>query len=227
MKHMKKAICFIMIILIAIGSCGCVNNNKQNSAEITKEKVLEYLNSKYDDAFEAQGYSSNSWAYNYSSVTFSSNRYNNAVFEVRVYKNDDDSLSFKDNYYHLYMYDDAVEYIKDIFNDGTAEIKIRFPGSVWSDELNEAKSFAEWKSFGNVAMDTFIITNAAVSDSAQKSLLDALVETKIKGTVSFITTAEQDLLVSSSLDDVLNNQSKLVDNIVGFYINSNYEIEKI
>lgn len=46
MKHMKKAICFIMIILIAIGVCGCMNHNEYS------DKILKGLSDKYNKEFE-------------------------------------------------------------------------------------------------------------------------------------------------------------------------------
>ncbi len=45
MKHMKKAICFIMIILIAIGSCGCVKENNVNTV------LLDHVEGKYNTSF--------------------------------------------------------------------------------------------------------------------------------------------------------------------------------
>jgi len=46
MKNMKKAICFIMIILIAIGVCGCMNHNEYS------DKILKGLSDKYNKEFE-------------------------------------------------------------------------------------------------------------------------------------------------------------------------------
>ncbi len=54
MKHMKKAICFIMIILIAIGSCGCMGKEKVNYSDEAYNCAKEFLQKKYDKEFEIE-----------------------------------------------------------------------------------------------------------------------------------------------------------------------------
>lgn len=113
-----------------------MSNNDSNKAEKTKDIALEYLNENYDDTFTALGYSDGDWAYDYSVVNFTSEKYSKS-FEVRVYEIDG-NYSFKDDYFKLYMENDAVSYFKNTVNKygKENEIKVRFISPELPDSLN-------------------------------------------------------------------------------------------
>ena len=223
---MRKFWIAILLVVLCIGVCGCMSNQKQNQAETTRERALEYLRSNYEDVFTAQAYSANNWAYRYESVTFTSKKYPGATVEVRVYQNEDNSVTFVDNYFHCYMMQDAVDYSKSLLGTNTVSVKVRFSNSIWSDDLVDAKSFTQWKELGNCEMDVFVIAKEALSQNEQTAFMETLVLEKITGMVTFFTTSDAELLVDYTLDDVLNNQSKLIQSRSQYYVNSITGIQK-
>lgn len=200
-----------------------MSNKNSNTAEIMRDKAMEYLNSKYNDTFTAEGYSSSSWAYEYSSITFKSMNYPSNIVEVRVYKNDDDSYTFKDNYFKCYMYEGAVIFFNGLIKD--AEVKVQFPNTIWSDELAGATSFSEWQTKGNCKVDAYFITLNELSSDEKNSIVEKVAEQNISGTVTFITTEDESKLSNHSLDDILNNQEKLISSKDDYFINSNFKVE--
>lgn len=201
-----------------------MSKDKKNTAEIMREKATEYLNKKYNDTFTAEGYTSSNWAYDYSSITFTPKSFPSSIVEVRAYKNADDSYTFKDNYFKCLMNNDAVDFFKDFLKD--AEVKVRFPNTIWSDELGGASSFSEWQSIGNCKVDSYFITNNILSDDVMNSIVESIAKQKVSGTVTFITTADENKLRSEDLDNILNNQDKFISEKYEYYINSNFKPEK-
>lgn len=204
-----------------------MSENKTNSSEEMRDKALSYLNSKYDDNFTSKGYSSSNWAYEYSSITFVSEKYPESVVEVRAYKNDDGTYSFQDNYFKCFMYDEAVEYFESIV-DGVdpLTVKVRFPSTIWSDELNNATSFNVWKSNGNCTVDVFFITQQELTDEEKNTVVHNIAGNSVSGTITFLTTSNSNNLVDQQLDDILNNQDSFIESKSEFYINSQFEIEE-
>lgn len=202
-----------------------MSNNNQNSAEEMRDKALSYLTSKYDDQFTSKGYSSSNWAYEYSSVTFTSEKYPDAVVEVRAYKNENGTYSYQDNYFKCYMYDSAVAFFESVVDIEPLAVKVRFPNTVWSDELNNATSFNEWKSNGNCSVDVFFFTQRELTDSDKDKIVRNIAGSRVSGTITFFTTSSSDNLLDKQLDDILNNQSSYVESKSEFYINSKFEIE--
>ncbi len=203
-----------------------MSNKKQNSAEEMRDKALSYLTSKYDDNFTSKGYSSSNWAYEYSSITFISEKYPDSVVEVRAYKNDDGTYSYQDNYFKCYMHDEAVAYFESIVvGVEPLTVNVRFPSTVWSDELNNATSFDEWRANGNCTVDVFFITQQELTDNEKDKVVNDVANSSVSGTVTFCTTSNSDNLLDKQLDDILNNQSSYIESKSEFYINSNFEIE--
>lgn len=203
-----------------------MSNNKQNTAEEMRDNALSYLNGKYNDTFTSKSYSSNNWAYEYSSITFLSEKYPGTVVEVRIYKNDDGTFFYKDNYFNAFMYEDAVAYFENIIvGIEPLTVKIRFPSTIWSDELNNADSFEKWKANGNCMVDVFYITQQDLTNDEKNKVLRDIAGSNISGTITFFTTSKSDNLLNQKLDDILNNQSSYVENKSEFYINSKFEIE--
>lgn len=201
-----------------------MSKDKNNAAEIMREKATEYLNKKYNDTFTAEGYTSSNWAYDYSSITFTTKSFPSSIVEVRAYKNADNSYTFKDNYFKSFMNNDAVDFFKEFLKD--AEVKVRFPNTIWSDELGGASTFSEWQSIGNCTVDSYFITNNTLSDDVMNSIVESIAKQNVSGTVTFITTAYENKLKSEDLDNILNNQDKFISEKYEYYINSDFKPEK-
>lgn len=223
---MRKIWIAIVLVVLYIGVCGCMSDQKQNQAEITRERALEYLYSNYEDVFTAEAYSASNWAYKYESVTFTSEKYPGTTIEVRVHQNEDNSVTFVDNYFHSYMRQDAIDYSKSLLGTNAVSVKVRFPNDIWSNNLASAKTFAQWKELGNCEMDVFVITKEVLSQSEQTAFAETLVLEKITGMITFFTTSDAALLADYTLDDVLNNQSKLTQSKSQYYVNSKTGIQK-
>lgn len=199
-------------------------NNKQNSAEEMRENALSYLVSKYnDDHFTSESYSSSNWAYEYSSITFFSEKYPNSVIEVRAYKNDDGTYSYQDNYFKCFMYDEAVAYFENFISVEPVTVKVRFPSTVWSDELNNASTFSEWRDSGKCTVDVFFITQQDLYD--KDKVVHNIADNNISGSIMFFTTSSSNNLLDESIDNILNEQSSFIESKSEFYINSKFEIE--
>lgn len=225
MKKTKQLSLLLVTLIMIMGVCGCMSNNKQNSAETMREIALEYLNGTYEDTFTAEGYSSSSWAYEYSSITFTSAKYPDSIIEVRAYKNDDNSYTFKDNYFKCYMLSDGEAYYKGLLETNDCSVKVRFPSTIWSDELAGATSFNDWKNQGNCTADVFVITNVELSDNVKNTFVNSVASDKIAGTITFLTTSDAELLANRQLDDILNNQSELTESKSEYFVNSNFDVE--
>lgn len=226
MNIAKRFLLLLITIIIMMGVCGCMETkNKDVLAEEIRTEALAYLNNSYSDTFTAKVFTASNWAYEYESITFTSEKYPDAIVEVRVYKNDDGTYRFKDNYFHCYMNDSAVTYGKAIVAEENAVVKVRFPNTVWSDELAGTQSFEEWKTQGAACADIFVITQNALSGDAQAEIAGKVAKDKVLGSVVFIVTNDENLLQDKTLDEILNNQSKFVVSKNDYYINSNFEIE--
>ena len=227
MNRLKYILLVLVTIFIMIGVCGCMKENDKNvQEEKIKREALEYLNSNYLDTFTANVYTSNNWAYEYESITFTSEKFPDGVVEVRVNKSEDGKYYFKDNYYHFYMLDSAINYGKSLVMEEDVVVKARFLNSVWSDELSGAQSFEEWKTQGTAYVDFFIITGTPLASGIQENIVSKIATDKVSGTIVFVVTNDKDFLQDITLDDILNNQSDYVVSKNEYYIDSNFKIEK-
>lgn len=226
MNIAKRFLLLLITILIMIGVCGCMDTNKKDTlAEEIRTEALAYLNNNYSDTFTAKLFIASNWAYEYESITFTSQKYPDAVVEVRVYKNDDGTYRFKDNYYHCYMMDSAASYGKALLAEENAVVKVRFANTVWSDELNGARSFEEWVERESARADFFVITGNALSADEQIEIVGKIANDKVCGYVTFFVTTEENLLQDMSLDEILNQQSKFVVGENKYFINRQFEIK--
>lgn len=225
MSSRKRALAALLAILATAGMSGCMLGGKRSSAEQLRTQALEYLADRYSDAFTAIGYSSADWAYPYESIRFSCEKFPDAVVEVRACKNEDGNYLFKDNYYQCCMMDDAVAYCTDSAGLEQIHVKVRFSNAVWSDDLKDAQTFADWLSLGNCRLDVFVISSDALLPETQIAYVEQLASDRIAGSVSFITTDDRDLLAGKPLDEILNRQSEYVIEKTDYFINSNFEVE--
>lgn len=226
MSKRKQLFLLSIALILIIGVCECMSNNKKNKAEEMRDFALSYLQSRYDDTFTAKGYSSSNWAYEYSRITFFSQKHPGFLIEVRAFENDDGTYYYTDNYFKCFMLDDAVAYFDSIVKDfEPITVKVRFPSTIWSDELNNADSFNQWKSTGNCRVDVFFITQQDLSEDEKSTVVHSIADSNISGMITFLVTNRNDNLIDQHLDDILNNQNSYVESESRFYIRSNFEIE--
>ena len=211
MRVLKRTLIVVITALLLIGVCGCAKTkNKETLAEEMQAEALAYLNDRYTDTFTPNVYTSSNWAYEYESITFTSGKYPRTSVEVRAYKNNDGTYRFKDNYFRCDMMDGAISYGKSLIEENPAVVKARFPNTVWSDELDGAISFEEWKAQGTACVDLFVITGYAFSTDVQEGIVSKAAEDKVCGSVVFIITDDENLLSGKTLDEILNNHNKFV-----------------
>ena len=189
-----------------------VNNTPQNKAEQIKGEAIAYLSNNYADNFNPVGYEGKSWAYNYDTVSFSSEKYNGQNFNV--YRFDGEPVIFTDDYFKLVMNEDAsqcfADVIKESFFDAVV-VKIQFNGQYRLEELPPNASFSDYLSIENKNIDLFYFTNTAVSSEIQETLVSEIVNKRFNGNISFIVTDEAiESMQSSSLDSLLNSVDSYV-----------------
>ena len=206
MKYAKYLLA-LFIVLLAVGVCGC---KKEPYAEKIRAEAESYLNEHYSDTFMPAVFIPGGWAYEFESITFSSEKYPEERVEVRVYQNDDGTYRFKDNYYHCYMMDSAVEYARAVLGEETAAVKVRFRNTVWSDELDGAETFEQWQARGTACAEFFVITRSTLAADAQLNIVEKIAEDQVSGMVMFLVTDDENLLRDKTLNEILNNQSKFV-----------------
>ena len=186
---------------------------------------MEYLNENYDDTFTAKSYSSGGLMYSYATVAFESEQYADSTVEVRIYENEDGTYTFAEDYYHYYMYDEAVAYFTELLDvEIPVTVKVRFPADIWSNELNGASTFAEWIQNGNCDMEVFYITNQEVSDEKKNALVEQVAKNKIIGSVYFYTTTDEILLSDKMVSEVINNSNELTNSLTKFRIKWDFTI---
>lgn len=226
MINIKRIIITLTIIVSMIGVCGCMSN-ANNKAENISNLAKEYLHNRYDDEFTLKGYYGKGWAYDYSTVTFSSKKYNEALIEVRVYENEDNTYQFNDNYFNYYMESGAIDFFENLIDNDDVIIKVRFPGYIWSNDLLEAKTFLDWQKSGKCEMEVFLFSNVEIPVDVIEHYSEKVAINKIRGRVSFYTFDASSISSNILLDELLNNQEMNVKLKTRFYINLDFNVEKV
>jgi len=223
---MKKTILFLMVIFLMIGACGCMLNNNENKAEIIKDAALKHLEQNYSDSFKPLGYVSDDWAYDYSTVSFESKKYDDTV-EVRVYSGDSEYI-FEDNYFTLVMHDDSEEFFDRIIRGYglSAVVKTKFVSFSLPKNLDGELSFAEYVSSEQCNMEVYLITEADVDSQILESILTDICNAKIMGLVKFVTTNDKNLLSDYDIDAIANNEKELVKSKTSYCIDNEFHVQK-
>lgn len=232
---MKKSIRILLDILLTIVVCVIVvfisisiwtKDDNNVSDEQTKEKLsLEYLNNTYSKqsdtfTFVSCGYDlvpgSNDKCF------FESEKYND---EITVYLSKvDNEYHFADNYFKLYMKEDAENYFNNIVKQYVnAETKLRFSTAKFS---NQELDFDDYISSGECSVDVYFISNKEVDSDDINSILNNIANDKIYGSFNFITTNDTTLLADYTLDEILNNQIELFVSKEVYDINYEFKIAK-
>lgn len=180
-----------------------------NRAERYRKRALEYLTSAYDDSFAALSYSDSSWAYRYRTVFFRSKRYG-ADVEVHIDENDDGAAIFADNYYRLAFKESAESFFT--YDENAAyTVKVRFPDSVWSDELSGIDDFRGYLSAGK-AIDVFYLCKGEWSRDGISQLVDRFCQAAGNGRVEFFRIKDTDSLDLNAceIDEIFSHYAELV-----------------
>lgn len=213
-----------MIMTLAMGVCGCMKDNKSNGAEEAKRIALEYLNKNYDDTFTALGYTSNNWAYNYESIRFNSQRYDDAI-EVRIY-NENGDTTFKDDYFKLTMKTDAEDYFAAIASKYgyKTETKVNFAFFELPEGIDGNSKFSEYVSTGKCDIEVYYISNFAFDEYSVNSILNDVCNAKIMGYFRFIETNDNNLLAQYSIDEIVNEKSDSIISKQRYTIDTDYKV---
>lgn len=224
MKKYKQLFLLLISLIIIMGVCGCMSNNNSNQAETIKNKALEHLNANYDDTFTALGYSDGDWAYDYSTVNFTSKKYSKSV-EVRVYE-ENGTYTFTDDYFKLYMENDAVLYLKDIVSKygKNTEIKVRFISPELPDSLNNQSTFSDYVLSKKCNLEVYFISNSAFNESDIDEILAEICNATIMGNFRFTVTNDEDLLSIYSISEIVNEKAGSIIEKKSYTINSNFKV---
>ena len=201
-----------------------MSNNNSNKADKIKNKALEYLNANYDDTFTALGYSDGDWAYDYSTVNFTSEKYSKSV-EVRVYE-ESGTYAFADDYFKLYMENDAVACLENIVGKykKDSEIKVRFISSELPDSLNNKSTFSDYLASEKCNLEVYIISDSSFSESDITAMLSDICDAKIMGNIRFTVTKDKDLLSAYSISEIVNDKADSIMEKKSYSINSNFKV---
>lgn len=214
----------LCITIFVLCLTGCFNkNNKNNKSNETL--ALEYLNNNYSNkndnfTFVNCGYDLFSgWN---DRCYFKSEKYNEVV---TVYLSEENNnYSFKDDYFKLYMKDDAEKYFDDIAsNYGRFEIKVRFVSTTLSTPIY---TFDKYINSGKCSVEVYFFSNTKLTSDNINTILNKIVDDKIYGYFNFDVTNDSDLLSNYTLSDILNNTSELLVSEEEYHIDSNLQIIK-
>lgn len=232
---MKKILAFFVLIITMIGVSGCMNNsngtvpentikNENAIAEKKKNEALEYLSEKYlDDKFAEQAYRQSNWAYDYDVFVFHSNKYN-ADFSVYM-EEVDSQVKFRDDYYTLYLKDDAENFYykmcKDIINN-TFSVKVRFNDDSINDSTGKI-TFEEYISFPHSNIDVCFVISGDSDISAQEDIISRFIEKKYSESICFYRVDTIEEVESMNYDEVVNGNNK-VEKLSRYNINDDLSV---
>lgn len=222
---MKKKIYLILtFVFLFICLTGCFNKNKKTNEQLT----LEYLSnsySNYNDTFTYINcgydlFGSNQKCY------YKSKKYND---EITIYiTKENNNYSFEDNYFKLYMRDNANQYFYDISNKYIeSSVKVRFDNLTLPSGLNNESSFLDLVNNQKSNISVYFISKNTFSQTQIDSILNEIQSNKIMGNFKFIQTNDNNLLNDYSISDIVNNYSELIILEQNYEINSNFKINKI
>ena len=201
----------ITTILSMIGASGCMGSANQKSIEEKKNIALQYLEESYDDTFTAKGYESKSWAYDYDSLFFYSDKFSD-TFCVRIIENDT-KVTFKDNYLRFYLNNSAIDYFKSIAsNYGVApDIKLEFISEYLTAEKG-TRSFEDFIKSHSCTVEVCFISTDEYSDEVITALVDDISNANVTGIIRFVTVKNSLIINDLSMSDILSDNRKIVVN---------------
>ena len=236
MRILRHVGILLLFIIILIGVSGCMSKpgetGKTNRAEKIKDEALEYLNKNYSDDFSPVRFESKSWADENDTMTFTSKKYDGQYLYVYV-KKDNGKYTFSDDYFRLYMSEEADEYFKNLADSilGDVITKVDFNNFTLPSKLNPKSTFTDYLESGEVLLDLYIFgdnISTATSESQYKELLNELIEKRLDISVYFIAINADDkgALKSTPLRDILSSTKKLFIERKGYIIKGDFSVEE-
>lgn len=220
-KIFLSLLVIMLVIMLVLCLTGCFNKSNKSYETLT----LEYLNSNYsseNDTFTFINCGYDLFSGWNEQCYFKSEKYND---EITVYLSEkNDKYSFEDDYFKLYMKEDAEKYFCDIASNYTEiETKVRFISSSLS---NPNSTFDAYINSGKCNIEVYFFSNTKLTNDNINTILNKIVNDKIHGYFNFIVTNDSDLLSNYTLDDILNRQSELFVSKEKYNIDSNLQIIK-
>ena len=231
----KKGVRILLDILLTIVVCALVvfvstliwtkDDNNVEDESIKKQLSLEYLNntySKQNDNFTFVSCSYDLVPGSNDKCFFESEKYSD---EITVYLSEvDNEYHFADNYFKLYMKEDAENYFNNIVKQyANVDTKLRFSTAKLS---TKELYFDDYISSGECMVDVYFISNKEVESDEINKILNNIANNKIYVSFNFVTTNDTNLLNDYTLDEILNNQGELFVSKEEYDINYDFEITK-
>jgi len=221
-----QLIIMILVIIFIITPFFEKQDNYVYDGQANKDLTLEYLNNTYynqNDTFTLINCGYDLYPGSNERCYFKSEKYND---EITVYiTRYDDEYRIEDNYFKLYMKEDAENYFNNIANQ-YAKVETKFRFSNLRLPNGEYLYFEDFIGSGECRVDVYFISNSEVDPNDINSILNNIANNKIYGNFNFITTNDTNLLSDYTLDEILNNQSEMFVSKEDYDINYNFEITK-
>ena len=186
-----------------------------DKAEYIKNEAEKYLLNKYKEPFIPVSYRGKKIIYDFYKVSFKSSKFENYTFDVRVYE-DNDFLTFSDNYFKLFMKTDAEKFFFDLAKDVWNKyfVKVRF----FSDELpampEQQPSFTDYLKNGDCDIDVTFYFDIASSPDKISKLIDRIHEYKFNGVCRLVQLDSfKDI---DDLDSLFANYPEKIVNITDY-----------
>lgn len=220
MKNKKIwIVSLIIMMLIFGGGCGLMSGvkkytikQKYNTAEEKKELALSYLEENYDDTFTPEGYMAACWAYDYDLVTFTPAKYPDGVVNVEIHE-EDGELLLKDNYFKLYMHDDAYKYLDDVISEVIDSYNLFFvelDEEELPPELDNQSTFLDYVASEQCDVVVYITTPERLDDETEMKIVQRIADNKIRGFVYFWEIEDETALSRYSFSEIVNRHSNLI-----------------
>lgn len=113
---MKKAVLFLMVVLLMIGACGCMQHRTEdNTKDNMINNMVQYMNEKYpDDTFNYKGPFGGGAGSSTKTIVVSSKKYPDANIYVRHQFSEGDI--YTDNYLGIKYTEQTKSAIKEVFD---------------------------------------------------------------------------------------------------------------
>jgi hypothetical protein len=234
MRIVKRSALLVIAMITLLGVSGCIKqSSKPNSAEKVKDEALAYLNKNYSDDFKAKELEFKSWAYDFDTITFTSKKYNNQYLEV-YRKKVDGKYTFSDDYFKLYMNDDANKYFenmaKAILGDDVVA-KVEFTNFDRPSKLNNNSTFSDYLESNQVLLELYVF-GGNISEETTKakyqSLLSELINKRISIFVEFIeiNSKGEEKIRTTTLHDTLSSADELFIESKSYIIKKDFSINE-
>ncbi len=191
---MKKLISLCMILFIMIGAGGCMRTK-----ETTTDKLLNYINSKYDDTFHFKSVFGGAAGSNMNKILVNSEKYPDQ--DICVYCAETETgVEFGDNYLAVKYYQQTLSYLQETFQQVLGEkVHINYLMSNYANTEggSDDTTLEEFLSTPTSAIlvEVFACASADNRDQVEQQLLAALGSTALSATCYF---AEENVDITDS-----------------------------